>query len=77
MQRTIRTSTVALTASVLLLAPLAACEDDGDGIDDDVEQDIEDGVNDVQDSISEGIDEIQDGVEEELDGEPDDDGNGG
>lgn len=68
MHRKLRTSSTALAASVILLVPLAACEDDGDGIDDDVEQDIDDGVDDIQDSIDDGIDDVED----ELDGEPDD-----
>lgn len=78
-QRSIRTSTAALAASLVLLAPLAACGDDGDGVDDDVEQDIEDGVDDVQDSVDDAVDDVRDSVddavddvEDELDGEPDD-----
>ena len=79
MHRKLRTSSTALAASLVLLVPLAACEDDGDGVDDDVEQEIEEDLDDVEDSIEDGVDDVEDSiddgldeVEEELDGEPDD-----
>jgi hypothetical protein len=67
MQRSIRTSTAALAAGLVLLAPLAACDDDGNGVDDDVEQDIEDGVDDVQDSVDDAVDDVDDAVDDAVD----------
>ena len=63
MQRSIRTSTAALAAGVLLLAPLTAC----DGDDDDVEQDIEDGVDDVEDSVDDAVDDVEDSIDDAVD----------
>ncbi len=59
MKTNTRRSTALLAASVLALGGLTACEDDGGGIEDDVEQDVEEDINNVQD---------------EFDGEPDDGG---
>ena len=64
-----RTTALALTG-VLAVGGLTACEDDGDGIDDDVEQDVEDDMNDLEDDVNDGVDEVEDG----LDGDPDDGG---
>lgn len=67
--RTTRRSTALMAAGVLALVGVtAACEDDGDGIDDDVEQDVEQDMDDLEQEVDDGIDS----VEEELDGEPDD-----
>jgi hypothetical protein len=73
MQRSFRTSTAALAAGVVLLAPLTACDDDG--TDDDVEQDIEDGVDDVQDSVDDVVDDVDESIDDVVDdveGEVDD-----
>ena len=64
-----RTTALVLTG-VLAVGGLTACEDDGDGIDDDVEQDVEDDMNDLEDDVNDGVDEVED----ELDGDPDDGG---
>lgn len=69
MQRTTRRSTALLATGVLALAGLtAACEDDGTGVDDDVEQDVEDDMNEVEEDVEDGVDEVED----EVDGDPDD-----
>jgi hypothetical protein len=69
--RTTRRSTALLATGVLALGGLtAACEDNGDGIDDDFEQDVEEDFDDFQQDVEDGVDEIQD----ELDGDPDDGG---
>ncbi len=71
MKTTPRRSTAMLAVSVLALGGLtAACEDDGDGINDNVEQDVEEDLNDAEQDIEDGVDEVQD----EIDGDPDDGG---
>ena len=80
--RTTRRSTALLATGVIALGGLtAACEDNGGGIDDNVEQDVEDDLNDVeqdvQDDLDDVDDDVQDGVDnvqDEVDGDPDDGG---
>ena len=70
--RTTRRSTALLATGVLALGGFtAACEDDGGGIEDDVEQDVEDDLEDVDQDVEDGVDNVQD----EVDGDPDDGGN--
>ncbi|HSJ92218.1 MAG TPA: hypothetical protein VK917_09110 [Ilumatobacter sp.] len=66
--RTTRRSTALLATGVLAIAGVtAACEDDGDGVDDDVEREVEEDIDDGVDDVEDGVDEIED----ELDGDPD------
>lgn len=66
-----RRSTALLAVGVLALGGLtAACEDDGGGINDDVERDVEENLEDLEQDVDDGVDEVQD----EVDGDPDDGG---
>ena len=84
LRTTPRRSTALLAAGVLALGGLtAACEDD-DGTNDDVDLDVDDGVeedlNDVQDDVEDGVDDMQDTVEDgvdEMDQEMDEETNDG
>lgn len=69
--RTTRRSTALLAVGTLALGGLtAACEDDGGGINDDVEQDLEEDFDDLEQDVDDGVDEFED----EVDGDPDDGG---
>jgi hypothetical protein len=61
---------IAIAASAF---SVAACGEDA--VDDDVEQNIEEGVDDVEQEVEEGVDDVEEGVEDATDG-PDDDGEG-
>jgi hypothetical protein len=52
---------------------VVACGEDV--VDDDIEQDVEDGVNDVEEGVEDGVDDVEEGVEDATDG-PDDEGDG-
>ena len=69
----IRRLTATAAVASLGLFGLAACEDD-DG--DEIEQDVEDGVDDIEEDVEDGVDDIEedvedgvDEVEEEIDGD--------
>lgn len=82
LRTTSRRSTALLAAGVLALGGLtAACEDD-DGTNDDVDLDVDDGVeedlNDVQDDVEDGVDDMQDDLDDGIDdSETDPSGTGG
>lgn len=60
-------SFAALATAGLLALTGAACEEDGTGIDDDVEQEIEEDIEEGASEVEEGISEM----DNEVDGEPD------
>lgn len=60
----------ASVAGLLAVTTLAACDNDDDGVevDDDVEQDVEDGVDEVEDEVEDGVDELDEEIDDETDG---------
>jgi hypothetical protein len=65
--RTRKFSAIALTTLALSSFAIAACDDNDDGVDDDIENDIEGGVDSVQEDIEGGVDSIQEDIEEGVD----------
>lgn len=65
-----RRSTAFALTGILAIGGLTACEDNGGGINDDVEQEIEEDLEDVEQDVEDGVDNVGD----EVDGDPDDGG---
>jgi hypothetical protein len=62
-----RTSAVFVLAALIPLGALSACDGDDDGVDDDIEQDVNDGVDEIESDVDDAVNEIDSEVDDAID----------